>query len=50
MRVSQFVGCQGFPCADVKHECYAVPDADLNPDKISVMMVSEADPENPADY
>lgn len=50
MQVSQYVGCQGFPCADVKHECYVVPDVDLNPDKISIVMVSEAAPENPADY
>ena len=50
MRVSQYVGCQGFPCADVKHECYIVPDVDLNPDKVFIVMVSEAAPENPADY
>ena len=50
MRVSQYVGCQGFPCADVKHECYIVPDVDLNPDKVFIVTVSEAAPENPADY
>jgi len=50
MRVSQYIGCQGFPCADVRHECYIVPDADLNPDKVSVVMISEAAPENPDDY
>lgn len=50
MQVNQYVGCQGFPCVDVKHGCYAVPDVDLNPDKMSIVMVSEAAPENPADY
>jgi hypothetical protein len=50
MQVSQYIGCQGFPCADVKHECYIVPDVDLIPDKISMVMVSEAAPENHADY
>ena len=50
MQVNQYVGCQGFPCADVKHGCYVVPDVDLNPDKMSIVMVSEAAPENPDDY
>ncbi len=50
MQVGQYVGCEGFPCADVKHECYIVPNIDLNPDKISVVMISEAVPENPTDY
>jgi len=50
MQVSQYVSCQGFPCADVKHERYIVPDIDVSPDKISVVMISEAVPENSADY
>ena len=50
MQVSRNVGCQGFPCADVKHDCYIVPDADLDPDEISIVMISEAAPENPDDY
>lgn len=50
MKVSQHIGCQGFPCADIKHDCYIVPDIDVDPDKISVVMISEAAPESPADY
>ena len=50
MQVSRNVSCEGFPCADVKHECYIIPDVGLDPDKISVVMISEAAPENPADY
>ena len=50
MRVSNSVGCEGFPCADVKHECYAIPDIDVEPETISIVMVSEAAPENRADY
>ena len=50
MQVSRNVGCQGFPCADVKHDCYIVPDADLDSDKASIVMISEAAPENPDDY
>ena len=50
MRVSQEVECGGFPCADVRHECYIVPDADVKPDEISVIMISEAAPADPGDY
>lgn len=50
MRVSERVGCKEFPCADVKHECYILPDVDVNPDSIPIVMISEAAPENPADY
>jgi uracil-DNA glycosylase len=50
MKVSQYIGCQGFPCVDVRQECYIVPDIDLDPDKISILMISEAAPENPNDY
>jgi uracil-DNA glycosylase len=50
MQMSQHIGCQGFPCADVRQECYLVPHAELDPDKISVVMISEAAPENPNDY
>ena len=50
MRVSQCVGCQAFSCPDVKHDCYVVPNIELKPDAISVVMVSEAAPENASDY
>jgi len=50
MKVSQYVACQGFPCADVKHECHIVPDIDIAPEKMSLVMISEAAPESPADY
>ncbi len=50
MKVSQHIGCREFPCADVKSECYIVPDIDVDSDKVSVVMISEAAPESPADY
>jgi len=50
MQVDKFVSCEKFPCTDVKHECYIVPDVDLNPDEISIVMISEAAPENSDDY
>lgn len=50
MKPSICVGCQKFPCNDVKHNCYIVPDIDLEPDDISIIMISEATPENDGDY
>jgi uracil-DNA glycosylase len=50
MRVSKCVRCEEFPCADVKHNCYIIPDIDVKPDDISIVMISEAAPANPGDY
>lgn len=50
MKVNQYTGCEKFPCTDVKHECYIVPDIDVNPEDISIVMISEAAPPDPADY
>jgi len=50
MRIDRQIGCQGFPCADVRHECYVVPDIDLDPRDISIVLISEAAPADPADY
>ena len=50
MRVSECVVCDEFPCADVRHESYIVPDIDLKPAEISIVMISEAAPVSPDDY
>lgn len=50
MRVNQFVGCEKFPCVDVKHKCYRIPDIDVKAEAISIVMISEAAPANPGDY
>lgn len=50
MRVSECVGCKNFPCLDVKKECYVIPDVDVQPDSVQVIMVSEAAPQDPDDY
>jgi len=48
--VSDCVECRNFPCTDVKHECYVVPNIEVNPDGISIAMISEAAPVDPRDY
>ena len=50
MRVNECVGCTRFPCADVKHECYVVPDVDVSPQGVSIVMISEAAPASLNDY
>ena len=50
MRVSECVGCVAFPCADVKHERYILPDIEVQPEAVSMLMISEAAPQNPGDY
>lgn len=50
MRVDQQVGCEGFPCDDVRHECYILPGIDLAPGDVSIVLISEAAPADPGDY
>ena len=50
MRVNACVRCDGFPCADVDHSCYVVPDVDVAPADVSIVMISEGVPANPTDY
>ena len=50
MRVNDCVKCVKFPCDDVKHECYLVPDIRLRPELVSLIVISEAAPERASDY
>ena len=50
MRTNEWVACTRFPCTDVKHECYIVPDIDIQPDDVSIVMISEAAPPDRRDY
>jgi uracil-DNA glycosylase len=50
MRPCQHVRCTEFPCADVRHDGYLIPDVDLDPAAVSILMISEAAPADAADY
>jgi uracil-DNA glycosylase len=50
MRVSEYVKCLKYPCEDVQHTGYIVPDVDLDPQDISIVLISEAAPADPSDY
>ncbi len=50
MRVNQCVGCKAFPCKDVNHKGYILPDIDLKPERVSIILISEAAPADKKDY
>jgi len=50
MKVSDIIGCRNFPCDDVKHENYILPEIDIIPEKVSIVMISEAAPAELKDY
>jgi len=50
MRACKCVRCAGFPCTDVDHSCYVVPGIELNPEKVSIVLISESAPRDPLDY
>ena len=50
MRASEMIGCSGFPCADVRHECYLVPGVEVRADDVWMVMISEAAPQDVAGH
>ncbi len=50
MRVSRCIGCRDFPCEDVDKRCYVVPDVEVEPELVRMVMISEAAPADLRDY
>ncbi len=50
MQTNNIVQCQAFPCTDVKHESYILPDIEIQPENISVILISEAAPAEHKDH
>ncbi len=50
MRMNKLLKCAKFPCAGMNHKCYVVPDVEIKPDDVSIVMISEAAPPDPRDY
>lgn len=48
--MNELVRCESFSCLDVEHDRYTVPGAVANPDTVTVVMVAEAPPADPADW
>ena len=49
MRVNDLIHCDDFPCSDVRHAGYWIPEAELNPDQVRIILISEAAAADPAD-
>jgi len=50
MRPDECVKCELFPCRDVKHDRYQVPAVEVDPMQVKLILISEAAPDDPADY
>jgi hypothetical protein len=50
MRITDHVQCIDFPCAEARQESYIVPDLDLNPASIKIILISETAPAEAKDY
>ena len=50
MRTSEHISCNTFPCLDVDTTKYVIPQAEIAPETIKMIMVSEAAPQEHSDY
>jgi uracil-DNA glycosylase len=50
MRVSKVIGCRDWPCTDIRTERHQVPGIEIDPERFSTILVSEAAPANVDDY
>jgi uracil-DNA glycosylase len=41
MRITEYVHCIDFPCVDARQESYLVPDVEVNPETIKLILISE---------
>ena len=41
MRITEFVQCTDFPCVEARQESYYVPDLEVDPSSIRLMLISE---------
>jgi len=50
MRIYESVKCEDFPCLDVEKGGFLIPDIKIEPEKIKIVMISEATPGDPRDH
>jgi len=50
MRPNATVKCVNFPCIDTSRSSYLVPALEIDPARISILLISEAAPVKPQDY
>lgn len=50
MKITDYVQCLDFACADVRKLSYMVPNIEFDPESIKIMLISETTPNDPWDY
>ncbi|MFW9852092.1 MAG: uracil-DNA glycosylase family protein [Candidatus Thorarchaeota archaeon] len=50
MQINIMIGCKEFPCSEINQDGYLIPNIEIDPEKIKLLMISEVPPENPKDY
>jgi hypothetical protein len=49
MRITDFIQCIDFPCEEARHVSYQIPDIELDPKTIRLVLISETAPTDPQD-
>ena len=50
MKISEKIKCTGFPCTDVDKNSYALPSANIDAERIRILMITEAPPNDKTEY
>jgi uracil-DNA glycosylase len=50
MKINDKIGCIEFPCTDTDKNAYMLPDRDVEVEKVKIVMITEAPPNDKADY
>lgn len=50
MKTASIIKCSDFPCLDTSQAGYQLPAVEIDPASVKILLISEAAPENPADY
>ena len=50
MRITDKIKCTDFPCTDVDKSSHIIPPVEIDPEKIKIITITEAPPNDKADY
>ena len=50
MQINGIIACTEFPCLDVRHDRYVIPKVTIDPQVVTMLMISEAAPRDSIDY
>ena len=49
-RVNESVSCKTFPCAGAQHANYLLPNIEVAPERVSILLISESAPADSTDH